>query len=342
MPKRVGLTFERWPAEDRRAWQSATSADDYFAEDARFAHWRPKTRYQAMTAYGRWLAFLAEHSPATLREPAAARASPALVQRYVELLQERISAAGVVAELNHLRHALRAIAPALDQRCLQKLQQDFARQIRPRDVRDRIVDPRRLFALGLTLMSDARGGEDRLRSARDYRDGLLIALLAARPLRRRNIAALEFGKEVVQHGVGWSLILDRTATKTGEPLEFSLPSELVPYVNEYRDVFRTRFPGADQHRGLWPSTKGGRLGEDAIYDLVCRRTREAFGLPVYPHLFRSIAATALARDTPDQILIARDLLGHARVDTTCKHYRRSKSIAASRRHAAVIAAMRKG
>ena len=48
---------------------------------------------------------------------------------------------------------------------------------------------------------------------------------------------------------------------------------------------------------------------DAIYDLVCRRTHAAFGREISPHLFRSIAVTTIARDAPNKIGVARDLLG---------------------------------
>ena len=60
----------------------------------------------------------------------------------------------------------------------------------PRDhgsKRARLRFSRELFALGIRLMAEAESSPSTPRQrAIDYRDGLMIALLAARPLRRRN------------------------------------------------------------------------------------------------------------------------------------------------------------
>jgi hypothetical protein len=46
----------------------------------------------------------------------------------------------------------------------------------------------------------------------------------------------------------------------------------------------------------------------------------AWNKPIHPHLFRGIAATAMVMDRPEQVLLARDLLGHANLHTTESHY----------------------
>ena len=45
---------------------------------------------------------------------------------------------------------------------------------------------------------------------------------------------------------------------------------------------------------LWLSRSGQPLSENGLYRLVCKRTREAFGKRVNPHLFRSCLATSTA------------------------------------------------
>jgi integrase/recombinase XerD len=314
---------------------------DFFADDAYASHWRPKTRYQALTAYGRWLAFLARREPDALQREPGTRASPALLAAYIDALSQRVTAMSVVAEINHLRHALRAVAPALDQAWIAQLQQRWTKQARPREKRSKMIDARRIYAVGVMLMREATSEPDSLKAARDYRDGFLIALLITRPLRRMNLTQLEFGKHVMPEGDGRALVLDHGTTKSGEPLEFRIRDDLVGYLLQYIKVYRPRFPGAGQHSELWPSSKDGRLGAEAIYDLVCRRTRAAFGWEISPHLFRSIAVTTIARDAPDKIGVAGDLLGHANLDTTDRYYKQSRTIDASRHHSRLITALRR-
>ena len=337
MPARVGLRLPEWPAADRAAWTKANGPFDFFAADAHAAHWREKTRYQASSAYGRWLAYLAQTSPAALREEPAERATSERLASYFAVVGQRIAAMSVVAEINHLRLALRAIAPGTDLDWLAQLQHRWARLAQPRERRGKMVDARRLFALGVTLMTAAKAASDTRAAARDYRDGLLLALLVSRPLRRKNLAELEIGVHLLAVGDGFLVSISADSTKSGQPLEFEVPEDLVPYLAHYLSDVRTRFPNAHRHAGLWPSSKGARLGADAIYDLVCRRTRAAFGHEISPHLFRSIAATTLVRDAPAQSLMASDLLGHAAPATTDQYYTRARTLAASRRYGELIA-----
>ena len=60
-----------------------------------------------------------------------------------------------------------------------------------------------------------------------------------------------------------------------------------------------------------------------------------------PHDVRDAAATLWALLAPDQIGVARDLLAHADLRTTTKHYNRARGIKASRAYAQVIARMRR-
>ena len=61
--------------------------------------------------------------------------------------------------------------------------------------------------------------------ARLYRDGLMIAFLAARPLRLANLTQLELGRELIRRPSGWWLEIPGADTKTGQPLELPAYSE---------------------------------------------------------------------------------------------------------------------
>jgi site-specific recombinase XerD len=111
--------------------------------------------------------------------------------------------------------------------------------------------------------------------------------------------------------------------------------------DRYLTEVRPRFLHADRHHGLWPSSKGCPLTTNWVRQIVIRRTTGAFGHGINPHLFRDIAATTLAFARPDQALLARDLLGHSRFDTTEGHYLHAKTADAGRAYARRITALRK-
>jgi hypothetical protein len=200
MVKRIGIPLDVWPAEDRSLWERAFAKGSIFDDHHASADWRPATRRQAYYAYSRWLGHLSANEPSALREPAVARVTIERARAFCESRAERLSEMGLAAELQHLLLALRAIAPDLDWSWLRDWQLRAQRRARPRDKRAKLVDPRRLWQLGFALMESASQVPRQLEAARQYRDGLIIALLTARPLRRGGFAALEIGTHLLAVG----------------------------------------------------------------------------------------------------------------------------------------------
>jgi integrase len=284
--------------------------------------------------------FLARHEPTALDQPLALRPTPERVGAYLDQLATTVGSVGRHGYLRHLADALRVMAPGQDWAWLRRVVARLEAQRRPRPKPPRLVDAGRLSALGYALMQAA---DQRLDQAEtdttallDYRDGLMIALLAARPLRRRNLAMITIGRQLIRVGDAWHLVFAADETKTGQPIETILPDHLVPYLERYLHTIRPRFPGADRHAGLWAGLKGRAISGQAIYDAITQRTRAAFGQAVNPHLFRDCAATTIAIAAPDRIGVARDLLGHASLVTTEQYYNQARSIDASRLLARVL------
>ena len=205
-----------------------------------------------------------------------------------------------------------------------------------------VITSLQLLDLGLQLMDESKptpgtpiSKEDAVR----YRDGLMIALLAFIPPRRKNLAALEIGRHLVREGDGWFVIIPREETKTGMPIEFPVPELLEPscYLSRYRSS--TDASASDLRRALVEFS--GRRS------LICRDWRhhspaldEPSRLPPHPSRRRDAAATTWAIFVPDRIAIARDLLAHADL-RNIKHYNRARGIEASRAHNQLIAGMRR-
>lgn len=341
MPNRIGLPIDTWPAADRAAWQRATIKPDYFSDDGVAAGWREKSRRQASYAYGRWLAWCRGHDPDALSADLARRITPEHIAVYATQLATRIRPMSVAAELQHLCLALKALAPTSDWAWLAKIQYQWARMARPRERRHRMIEAQRLRALGYLLMDTANDPAlARLDGARQFRDGLLIAVLIMLVPRRRSLAGLQLDEHVRRIGAGFQIALADDDTKAGHAVDFDVPAEVTGYIERYLGQWRPLFPDTSASKAMWLSSKSGALGGEAIYDLVCRRTQAAFGVSVHPHLFRSIAATTIAREAPEKIAVARDLLTHAKLDTTVQHYMQAQTVRAGRDHAALIAQLR--
>jgi integrase/recombinase XerD len=175
-----------------------------------------------------------------------------------------------------------------------------------RPKRSRLVNAGELLDLGLDLLAQAENENTVRRRAITYRDGLIIALLAVRPLRLRNLAGLVLDHNLVRRGDGWWLEVAAEETKNKDPIELPWPDALVPaleiYLNRYRP-FLARMRGRWSRpcgEALWLSTDGSPMTKMAIYDRVVGRTQEALGHPINPHLFRDCAAASIAIDDPTQ------------------------------------------
>src|SRR5258708_37796367 len=100
-----------------------------------------------------------------------------------------------------------------------------------------------------------------------YRDGLIIALLALVPLRRRTLAALRLGEHLLKSGDLWVLEIPAKDTKTKRPLDYLLSAHLSARIDRYLTHFRDAIPGAAKHVGLWQSHWGRAMADGATTDM---------------------------------------------------------------------------
>jgi integrase len=193
-------------------------------------------------------------------------------------------------------------------------------------------------------MAKADSESTGLRRFKTYRDGLLIAMLASRQLRLRNLTGLILGQTVVQRGDGWWIQIPAADTKTKDPIETPWPEMLVHPLEIYLADYRAGVVAlrGSRSEALWLSMYGLAMTDNAIYVRIVARTREALGQPIHPHLFRDAATTSIAIDDPKHIGIASRLLGHRNQSTTELYYNQARSIEASRRMQNSLLARRNG
>jgi integrase len=317
---------------------------ELFDDSGPAAHLAERTRLQLQYTYGKFLCFLSARHPDLLARAPAERVNRTTIEGFVKWQPESCGGITIGIYLYHLWLTLRNIYPSEEWSWLLSISKRIAAQARPKPEKHHLVTSETLYALGIELMdgvitSGKPASGRRMQTA--YRDGLIIALLALIPLRRRTLAALRIGRHLVQSGDLWALDIPAEDTKTKRPLEYPISAELSGRIDLYLNQFRCRIRGGGAHDYLWASSRGRPMGDRSIYIAVWRRTNKTLGFPVNLHRFRQAAATLWSSRDPANVRGAKDLLGHASFATTEKHYIMAQSRLAGRALARTIENFRK-
>jgi integrase/recombinase XerD len=341
IPK-LHLPFAAWPETDRRMWNAAIENDDPF-EDGPGARLAKRTLHKYWMGWRRFLGFLTIIEPDVLKQRPLERLTCERVRKFVEHLRETNTAHSVAIQIDSLYGAARTMMPDKDWSWLLNIKTRLY-VAAPRGNRVKpVITSVQLVDLGTVLMEESRVSADRPISMADairYRDGLMFALLAQVPLRPRNSSALEIGRDVIKEDGNWSIIIPPEDTKTGTYIDFEIPPDLREQFATYLTLVRPRMLRRAGCKALWVSPKGGPLSYSAFWPVFARRSAERLGIHITPHDVRDAAATLWAIAAPDRVGISRDLLAHADLRTTERHYNRARGIEASRDHARVIAQLR--
>ncbi len=212
------LQFGSWPEEDRALWAAAFEHYDVFDEHCRGAHLAAATQVGLRTAYARFLGFLSSEDPERLRLAPDARVDRESIAAYVVHLRKSCRETTVVSTLHMLRQALKLMYPDIDWTWLKTIVKRIDAHAKPLPKLGTVTSGQ-LFAIGLRLMADAENaafseGRISIEHALAYRDGLIIALLAAVAMRRRTLAALTIDQHLVKIGDDWLLDIPAEDTKT--------------------------------------------------------------------------------------------------------------------------------
>jgi integrase/recombinase XerD len=337
-PERACLKLKDWPEADRRLWQTACLPGDLLDVESGGARANRAiaTNYKAEKGYGRWLTFLQIADPRRLADPPALRITPERVRHYVDRLTDlNDSTATIIARLRELGEVAKVMAPNLSWAFINALESRIRARHKPARDKSNLKLSDELLDLGLSLIDKAAAFACR-DAALLHRDGLMIALLALVPLRRRNFASLRLDRNIVAVSDGWLITLHESETKTRAPLEILWPDELVAPLRRYLNVHRpllsaiTRRSGKPAGDALWVSSHGSPLTEMTMYERIRKHTQRAFGRAINPHLFRDAAATTLAIVDPAHVRVAAPLLGHRTFMTTERYYQQAKSFDAHR------------
>ncbi|WP_203070588.1 tyrosine-type recombinase/integrase [Falsiroseomonas ponticola] len=328
--RRLGLPIAEWPPLWRIGWLETGTPRGFLDEPVRAGTWSLRRRRQATWDAERFLAWLGREQPeALLMERPGSILSPELLYRFSRAERARgLRYNSLATALGNVVGVVDAIGPEIEQERRNRLWNviDAVRQ-RARQQRSatrHFVEPAELYAAGIGWMEATLDEEGNCRDADSWQSGLMMALLAAAPIRISNFSSLELGVHLRNVGDTWTIELSAGETKTGRadtwPTPRSLARFLQYFVDELRPGMLARGKLNTAHARIWVGAYGQPLEHQGVRARIRTITEARFGRPVLPHSFRHAAATAFFMQHPEKARDAAALLGHTGFRTTERHY----------------------
>lgn len=322
------LAYGDWPPALRKAWVAAQQSAGFLETESRAASWSTRRRKHVLSDAGRFLSWLsAEGVPADSVATLAEAATPAALAAFAKAERARLMLSSLATALGNVVGFVRSLCLDWDAAAAYRMVDRVKRHARlePRTPR-RIADPVTLYKAGLAKMDRCLDERQVVVDPDGWQSGLMVALMAAAPVRIGNFASLVVGKHLQpdpQDG-SWWMRLAMEETKTKAPDDWPIPETLWPYLHHHltavRPVLLRQGQRADRHDFLWVGTFGQPLQDQGVRKRVQRVTAELLGEAISPHSFRHSAVTGFSLQFADRPRDAAHLLGHASAQTTEKHY----------------------
>ena len=309
LPEAIEPTRD-WPEIDLRMWTAGLQGGDILTGPNRAVQLRLASILRYARAYRDWLAFLRSAAMLDPLVPPIQRVTRGNVIAFAHALRETNRNSTIIGICSALRSAMRIMHPDADLRwitCPGGQSLASALPVTPRSAP--VFHSKVLYEWGLSMMRDAllTGNPDARR--RDYRNGLLIALFAARAPRVRSMASLRLGVSVIRSGETWRLIFESDDVKTKRRIAYDTPASLSGAMERYITVEREELLAAKTHDWFWVDQYGGPLTMYAIKDMIRTRSRKAFGTAFGPHRFRHAMGTTAPVADPAHPGVAAAILG---------------------------------
>lgn len=301
----------RWPETDQAAWALGCTPGDPFDDPCHRVTLRRSSLAKVSKGYGRWLSFLDTRKWLDPSKAAPRRITRRRLRAYFHALRRAANADyTIIGRFSELALAMKILAPGENMSWIRHPDGVSIYTLLPRAKRHLMVpDSTVLFDWALRIMDEAEAEPSRYGRLAAHRDGLLLAMLAARGRRLRSMALLRPGRELIQREGHYRIELTPEQVKTGKPDRFDLPRRLTPYVRHYLEVVRPALLKGLPNDALWIGRPGKQLTAKAIQALTLRRTRQRFGQAFGPHRFRHAIGTTAALRDPGHPGLAAGVLG---------------------------------
>lgn len=347
-PERQCLPAAMWPEQDRLLWEAACTPTSILEDNGgELTHLAPISRSKIAKGWGRFISHLRFNDPSALIEPVAVRITLSRVRGYVRRLEELDNSTNtVLCRLQELGDAARILAPDGAFSFISRIASQVRGRHRPARPKTNRVMADEVVTYACDIMEAAKT-KPGTAGAIQFRDGLILLLLAHLPLRRKNFTALTLGESLVFRQGQWFVTLTPAQTKTHAHFEAALHPNLVTWLETYLAKHRQILLAgegrwkSDPGERVWVSKHGSPMTEIAIYDRVSHLTQAEFGVSISPHRFRDMAASTIASHAPEFIHAAAPLLGHATLRTTEKYYRQACAQEGQKRYLSTLQDIRR-
>lgn len=340
------MPYASWPAIDRRLFEEACRPGDLLEPGGEASGWRPATVRLRKEGYGSWLAWLTHEGLLEPEVMPADRCTRERLKAFLLFLQQHYKPVSVDMKLQAMHRVLEVTCPDADISYVRSTLRRLDR--RPEDRRARLRTVDELLDYGIALMADAEASDGPpMHRARKFRNGFIIAFLSRRPLRRRNVAGLRLGEQLVQVDGRWRIRIPGDETKTHRPIDEPMPDVLIPYLIRYLASFRPNLvplsakPWIDDGALFLSSHSGRALSGHAMLLTIGPLIAKRFGKPMSLHMFRDAVPTTLAIKAPKHVRIAAAINNHADYQMTERWYNLANAMDAATAHLANLTALRR-
>ncbi len=327
------LKLEAWPAAHRARWTAGTAPKAGRLAKVKHADTlRPTSIRNAARGYGAFLAALAAAGIDIQTCSPSDLITAENVARLVDALMERGNLLNSIkVRIFDLRVALRIMQPDHPFDWLTRPGDVSINELYPQEFAPKpMPDPRALTCLGLGLARDAMSRSVLTDAAKQAcRNGVILALLAAFPIRVGSLAVMRLGVHVIDQGDLIMLKFAASEVKNNRTLECAVPNHLVEAFRFYIDTVRASMCGVEDGGWVWLNRDGTEFRLRGIEGMFRRITEKAFGVAMGPHSVRHGVATALAEMAPQRPGLAATVLGVSEA-VVSEHYCRADQRNAAR------------
>ncbi len=283
---------DQWPVRNQELWKVGTSPCDPL-DIPQYGHTLAAPSLASVERqYGSYLTFLDITGDLDRNAAPEARVTHDRIARYLaHLIELGYAPQSCLLAISGLRSAMRILAPEYDSAWLWRPKGVPIARLLPgsRKTFD-VPHTTELFQWGMDLMrrSDHASGRHRLIR---YRDGLMIALLAGRPLRIRTFSALKLGQHLIRHDGHWRIVLGPEDMKNRRAVEFDVPTVLEAAIDRYLTEVRPQLLQNRQSDAVWISGLGSPWRSTAMDLRIRNLAKQRFGVEFGPHRFRHALGT---------------------------------------------------
>ena len=330
-PERRSIPVENWPELDRQAYSRARRPGDIFEPSGPAASWAPDTCRVRERSFGRGLNFLERQGLLLTTEGPAERWVPDRLTAYLAEVRPMLSAATIERLLLELRLMLIAMVPEKDWSWITRHPgRPRSREVRASKSAKKTFDARALCCDALDLMDQISASVPVFEMSVLYRNALIAAIECVFAFRRRNLADMTLGRNLIIGEGVIHLVFSAEETKNYAPIRNTLPDFLKPYLFTYLRVHRPALLAGNATDAVWINTHHGALDYDALAPLFASIGERLLGYQINCHSFRHSVATNILTKDPRKIRVASGQLGHHSVRTVNQHYDMSGDVGSRR------------